>query len=195
METTTTDLSKAPEAVKAIPATNIVDLDVRPILQSGGEPFSEIMAAADKVPETNGALKLRATFEPKPLFRVLGGKGFKYWIEFGEGDDWMIWFYREGDASAEMPKVLDATLSQFPELPKRLKTSEHDWALDVREMMPPEPMEMTLAVLSQLPKEARLVQINQRVPQFLIPLLAERGLVHRVLKEEPNEVRIEIKHK
>lgn len=95
------NLENAPEAVKAIPQNNIVELDVRPILKSGGEPFSEIMGAVGKVP-AQGALKLRATFEPKPLFRVLGGKGWKHWVEFGNGDDWMIWFYQEGsEANAE----------------------------------------------------------------------------------------------
>lgn len=88
------DLSNAPEAIKKIPQAIINDLDVRPILQSGGEPFGEIMAAVNKTSPT-GALRLRATFEPKPLFRVLGSKGWKYWVEYGDGDDWMIWFYHD----------------------------------------------------------------------------------------------------
>src|SRR5690606_30324432 len=48
----------------------IVDLDVREDLRSGREPFSRIMAAVATVPP-GGTLRLRATFEPVPLYAVL----------------------------------------------------------------------------------------------------------------------------
>lgn len=188
----TIEAGESPEAIKAIAQENIVDLDVRPTLKAGGEPFSAIMAAVETIP-AGGAFRLRATFEPKPLYRVLGGKGWKHWVEFGQADDWMIWFYK--DSEPEFPVVLDATVSQYPELSKRLKTTEKEWTLDVRELSPPEPMEMTLAVLNHLPKEVRLKQINQRVPQFLIPLLEERGFESAVLSETDTEVQIEIKYR
>lgn len=74
-----------------------VDLDVRPILREGGEPFSLIMETAGRVPEGH-ALRLRATFKPVPLLGVMRAKGWKHWIEHGEGDDWIVWFYRARDA-------------------------------------------------------------------------------------------------
>ncbi len=185
------NLTNAPETVKATAEANVVNLDVRPILQSGGEPFSVIMQAVSKVPP-EGALRLRATFEPKPLFRVLGGKGFQHWVEYSQGDDWMIWFYKESGTT--LPKELDSAISEYPELPKRLKVSPSQWTLDVRDLPPPTPMEMTLAVLNHLPKEAKLLQINQRVPQFLLPLLEERKMEHSILKEEDNHVEIEIRY-
>lgn len=125
-----------PEAIKSITPGNIVELDVRPTLKAGGEPFSAIMAAVETVP-VDGAFKLRATFEPKPLYRVLGGQGWKHWVEFGDADDWLIWFYKDNET--KFPVILDATLSQYPELSKRLKTTGKEWTLDVRELSPRSP--------------------------------------------------------
>lgn len=197
-----TNLDKAPEIIKKIQTEDINNLDVRPILQAGGEPFSPIMEAIAKTSDT-GALRLRATFEPTPLFRVLGSQGWAYWVEYGAGDDWMIWFYKEraetskvseSDETASLASVgLDQLVEQYPELPKRIHVTKKSWTLDVRDLLPPEPMEMTLAILNEIPEDVCLIQINQRVPQFLLPLLAERGLTSQVLKNEKNEVQIEIK--
>lgn len=186
------ELQTAPETVKGIERGNVVELDVRPTLRSGGEPFSLIMGAVDDVPP-GGALRLRATFEPAPLFRVLGGKGWKHWTEHGEGEDWIIWFYR--DDGPPQPVDWTPVIAQYPELPKRLRTDANEWTLDVRDLAPPDPLEMTLAVLDHLPRGGRLIQLNQRVPQFLFPLLDERGMHLNVLEEGTDQIRIEIKHR
>ena len=48
--------------------------DVRPELRAGGEPFPRIMQAVASL-EPGQALRLLATFEPIPLYAVLGRKG------------------------------------------------------------------------------------------------------------------------
>jgi hypothetical protein len=50
-------------------------LDVRPILQAGGEPLDQIIAAAGTVP-AGGSLVVIAPFEPMPLYGVLRQLGF-----------------------------------------------------------------------------------------------------------------------
>ncbi|HWO89012.1 MAG TPA: DUF542 domain-containing protein [Gemmatimonadales bacterium] len=50
-------------------------LDVRPILAEGGEPFADIMAAADRV-APGGVLVITAPFEPVPLYGVMSKRGF-----------------------------------------------------------------------------------------------------------------------
>lgn len=71
--------------------TEFVDLDVRPILRDGGEPFGEIMGAVNNLQPGQG-LRLLATFKPVPLFSVLGAKGFTHEErEIGDGD-WEILF-------------------------------------------------------------------------------------------------------
>ncbi len=191
------NLEKAPREVSLIPAAEIVELDVRPILRSGGEPFSVIMDAIARTLPT-GAMRLRATFEPVPLFRVLGSQGWAHWVEHGEGDDWIVWFYREGArpspatheevCAKKAASVLSTLVREFPELDGRITVDETTctWTLDVRRMAPPEPMELTLGVLETIPEGIKLVQVNERVPQFLLPFLEERGFSHEVkhLKDE-----------
>ncbi len=89
-----TDVREAmPDALAGLTEAERVDLDVRPILRDGGEPFSVIMKAVGAVPAGH-ALRLRATFRPVPLYAVMRVRGWKHWVERGEGDDWIVWFYR-----------------------------------------------------------------------------------------------------
>ena len=59
-----------PAALASVAPERIVDLDVRPALRAGQEPFSAIVAARKQLP-VNGVLRLRAIFEPVPLYGVL----------------------------------------------------------------------------------------------------------------------------
>jgi uncharacterized protein (DUF2249 family) len=190
-------LNGAPASLGAACKTAVVELDVRPILRDGGEPFSAIMEAVGKI-ANGGALRLRATFEPKPLFRVLASKGLNHWLEHGEGDDWIIWFYREAagvkPSSGLSREDKGDLLRDYPELETRLQLESDTWTLDVKRMSPPEPMELTLAVVQKLPQGVKLVQVNERIPQFLFPMLEEQGLVHKLLSDDGQEVRIEIAH-
>lgn len=94
----------------------------------------------------------------------------------------------------QIPETLKPVVEQFPEITERLQVATEKWTLDVRDMMPPEPMELTLAVLDYLPKGVSLLQINQRVPRFLLPLLEERNMKAQVLQEKENDVHIEIQY-
>jgi uncharacterized protein (DUF2249 family) len=51
------------------------ELDVRPLLEGGGEPFSQIMSTVESLGPHEG-LKLIAPFEPRPLFSVMERKGY-----------------------------------------------------------------------------------------------------------------------
>ena len=64
-----------------------LDLDVRPILQAGGEPFSAIMAAVAEL-APGQSLRLFASFKPIPLFQVLGARGFEPVAREIGGGDW-----------------------------------------------------------------------------------------------------------
>lgn len=79
--------------IKSLPKESIIDLDVRPVIQAGGEPCTPIFEAVERVP-AGGALCLRVTFKPVPLFEALAERGFEHWVESGSGNDWKIWFVR-----------------------------------------------------------------------------------------------------
>ena len=74
-------------------------LDVRPILAAGGEPFPQIMQAVKGL-QAGQSLRLLATFEPIPLYSVLGRQGLSHSAtSFGEVD-WVILFSPD-DATAK----------------------------------------------------------------------------------------------
>lgn len=168
-----------PEYLAAIGPDRIVDLDVREELRAGGEPFSRIMAAVAALP-ADGVLRVRAIFEPAPLYRVLGKQGFAHATEELGPEDWRVWFYR--DAAVAVPAAAPV-VADDPELV----------VLDVRDLEPPEPMVRTLDALTRLPRGKTLVQINSRVPRFLLPKLHQRGFVHEI-REQADLVRVFIRH-
>ena len=164
----------APEPTPAIddypPDREVIDVDVRDDLRAGREPFSRIMAAVGAL-RSDQVLRVRAIFEPAPLFTALGKRGFTHASRQEAPDDWSVWFWRAEPAAiappaarADQPAPLDA-----PPL-----DASTVW-LDVRGLMPPEPLMRTLAALDALPVGHQLVHVNARVPELLFPMLAERG--------------------
>lgn len=69
-------------------------LDVRPVLEQGGEPFVQIMEAAERIPPGK-TLVLVAPFEPVPLYGVLGARGFAHASQQLAADEWVVRFMRE----------------------------------------------------------------------------------------------------
>ena len=76
-----------------IPAARVY-LDVCEVIQRGEEPFARIMAAVNAL-AADQALVLRVPFEPIPLYKVLGKRGFAHWAECRAADDWSVGFYRD----------------------------------------------------------------------------------------------------
>lgn len=85
-----------PEPLQDIPPDRTHDVDVRELLRQGGEPFERIMGAASALP-AGDVLRVRAIFEPVPLYSVLGARGFEHWTEQLGSEDWRAWFWRAGE--------------------------------------------------------------------------------------------------
>lgn len=69
-------------------------LDVRPILERGGEPFSVIRKTVDELKPSQG-LKLIAPFLPSPLIELLKGEGMACRFERDRDGSWCVYFWRE----------------------------------------------------------------------------------------------------
>lgn len=69
-------------------------VDVREDLRAGGEPFEKIMAAALQA-QAGDVFMVRAIFEPQPLYKVLGSRGFEAWPERVAEDDWKVYFHKK----------------------------------------------------------------------------------------------------
>lgn len=175
-----------PAALARLGEDRLVELDVREELRAGREPFSLIMAAVRDV-RADEALVLRATFEPAPLYAVLGRQDFSHWTERLADDDWRVTFYRASAEADENDAVEDGVVEDGI-------VDDDVVVLDVRDLEPPEPMVRTLEALETLPQSKTLLQINVRVPMFLLPILEERGFTYQINEQQAGVVRIFIKH-
>jgi len=72
-----------------------VELDVRPILAMGEEPFDTIMGAADEI-ERGGSLQVTAPFEPVPLYEVMARRGFGHATDMRSEGEFAVLFTRTG---------------------------------------------------------------------------------------------------
>ncbi len=161
-------------------------LDVRPILRAGGEPFADIMQAVAALQPGQG-LRLLATFEPIPLFKVLGAKGFAHASRRIDGNDWEVLFTPAAVATAARPAE-----------PRTPSAERHDWGapavkLDNRGLSPPEPMVRILEALGQMQPGEVLEVFNDREPLFLYPELELRGHVIKT-ERQGNFYRLLIRH-
>lgn len=145
--------------------TTFIDLDVRPILRSGGEPFQKIMEAVAALAPGEG-LRLLATFKPTPLLQVLGSKGFSHEAKALDGGEWEVLFRPNGTAAAGAPAPASPDASHWPE------PVEH---MDNRDLDPPEPMVRILSALETMDDGEVLSALLCREPMFLLPELAKRG--------------------
>jgi hypothetical protein len=166
-----------PAALDLVAPDRIIDLDVRDDLRNGREPFSRIMAARREI-APDGALRLRAIFEPAPLYGVMAKQGLAHWTDRLADDDWLIWFY---------PAQLDEAADLAAPAP-----ANEPLVLDVRGLEPPEPMQRTLEALATLPPGGTLIQLNVRIPQLLLPQLEARGYRYEVHTEAGDRVRVVI---
>lgn len=163
------------------------DLDVRPILKSGGEPFSVIMDAVEAL-EVGQSLRLFATFKPIPLFQVLGARGFTPSArEIGNGD-WEVIFTPTDTAAlhaaTEAQKAKTGDVDTWP--PPAIE-------MDNRDLDPPEPLVRTLEGVEQLAPGETLVALLPREPLFLFDELKARGLSWRGSTEADGSYRIAIR--
>ena len=143
--------------------TDYIDVDVRPILRSGGEPFSVIMAALDQLAPGQG-LRLYATFKPVPLFAVMADKGFAHSERELDGGEWEVLFEPVTAPAASPPQA--HSFDEWPE-PKT--------KLDNRDLDPPEPMVRILTAAEKLAPGETLSALLRREPVFLFPQLEKRG--------------------
>ena len=159
------------------------DLDVRPILKEGGEPFSIIMQAVAQL-RPGQSLRLLAPFKPIPLFQVLGARGFQPSArEIGDG----VWEVIFSPVDAAVPGPEPKPAGGGTEWPKpRLE-------LDNRDLDPPEPMVRILEALEGLEPGETLAALLPREPLFLFEELRIRGHAWRGGFEPDGAYRIVIR--
>ena len=147
--------------------TAFVELDVRPILRNGGEPFEKIMEAVNGLQQGQG-LRLFATFRPTPLLHVLGSKGYTHQATELDGGEWEVLFTPSDAAPASTSEtaISPGDGSAWPDPVEEM---------DNRDLDPPEPMVRILAATESMRPGEVLSALLCREPVFLFPELAKRG--------------------
>lgn len=144
---------------------NDLELDIRPILRNGGEPFGAIMGAVDQLAQGQ-RLRLYATFRPEPLFQVMANRGFASDASRLEDGDWMVVFTPAAVAPIDMVE----SRAEAPET-----WADPAYYLDCSELVPPEPMTRILGRLETMAEGEVLFALLGREPVFLYPELQARG--------------------
>jgi uncharacterized protein (DUF2249 family) len=144
--------------------TEPLELDVRPILRDGGEPFGAIMEAVDAL-APGQQLRLISSFRPEPLFSVMAAKGFGYQARTIDAGTWEVVFTPlsvPGDRTASHADDPDT----WPE-PSRY--------LDCTELDMPQSAARILARLEALAVGEVIFVLLGREPVFLYSELQARG--------------------
>ncbi|HLK93194.1 MAG TPA: DUF2249 domain-containing protein [Polyangia bacterium] len=172
-------ISPLPEAVRRSGARTERVLDVRPVLERGGDPFTLIMRSARELADDE-ALHLVVGFEPAPLYTVMRGMGRAAHTE-ESGGAYHVWFYRAGATEPERPAAGGAPAKLLPPV-----------EMDVRGLEPPQPMVQILQKLVDLGPGAQLLVRHHREPVLLYDKLALRGYAARCTKRDDGDYIIHI---
>ena len=97
-----------PELLKNIQPGKIIELDVRPVIETGKDPLKVILQKVKEL-ETGHILKIINSFEPTPLMHLLRKQGFESYAKIISDELVHTYFYKKTDK----PLVLEAKGTAF----------------------------------------------------------------------------------
>lgn len=168
----------------------IHDLDVRPIIDAGGDPLKQILDRVAEVP-AGEVLKIINHFEPTPLVQLLQKKGWQAYVDATNSQQVDTYFLKPQDTPPEAAAPVSST-SDWHAVLQRFEGNFD--TIDVREMPAPWPMHSILNAMECLPEGRALYVYHKRIPVFLLPELAARDFAFRVREVGPDEVHLLIFH-
>lgn len=175
------------------PKEKMIELDVRDDIKNGKDPIYRIKPVVQSLKEGE-VLHLINSFEPVPLYSVLGNKGLSHWTEKKESI-FHIYFYKDPlskneqkETSSETVQVNSGKVNSEPE-------GEGIIEIDVRDLTPPEPMVKILSILPELTDTSVLLVHHHREPMMLYEKLEERGFTAVAHKLNDNYYKVVITKK
>lgn len=176
-----------PSFITAIGKDQIVDFDVRQLLEDGKDPLSQIITKIKVLPQ-GSALKVINTFEPVPLIKMMEKQGFDVYADIIDNTLVETYFFKKSDANAVEVKPKDGANSGWDEL--LMQYGDNLVTVDVRQLEMPQPMMTILENLETLPPEKALFVYHKRIPVFLLPELTERNMDYRIKEISEGEVHL-----
>jgi uncharacterized protein (DUF2249 family) len=163
--------------------SNIVELDVRPILDGGVDPFNAIMEKLKEINDDDTLLVINS-FEPVPLLNLLKTKGYSYRVERPEQG--VVYTYLTKNNKVEDNNNTEEKTDElsFEEIETKFTGKLKE--IDVRDLEMPMPMVTILETLEQLNDGEALFVHHKRLPQYLLPELKNRDykLVQKEIDDE-----------
>ncbi len=165
----------------------VIELDVRPELEKGIDPFQSIMKKIKTLKEGE-VLQVINTFEPLPLINVLKKKGYRSWTEREQG---VVLTYFQKTEDSEIDNLETAQNLDNSDFEKKLAGFAGKLVdVDVRGLEMPEPMMTILQKLEELEDGQALFVHHERIPQYLKPELDNRHYKMLVYTEDDDNVKL-----
>lgn len=181
------DKKPVPAFVTSLTKEQLVELDVRPVIASGGDPLSQIMGIVKTV-QPGQVLKIINTFEPTPLVALLEKKGFETYVDKVSANLIETYFYKATKLAPAEEKPAPPAATDWEQV---LQTfGDKLQKTDVRQLEMPQPMLTILDALDHLPEGTALYVYHKRIPVFLLPELAQRGFEYRIKEIKDGEVHL-----
>lgn len=180
-------VNEIPDFLKNLEPNRLVELDVRPVIESGKDPLTIIVEKVNGL-KAKQVLKLINSFDPTPLKNLLGKKGFESFTEIVNAELVNTYFYKTAEQTLTIEKTDPAANVGWEEILQRFYGKLV--TVDVRQLEMPLPMHTILEALETLPAEKALFVYHKRIPVFLLPELQERNLSYRVKEISETEVHL-----
>ena len=178
-----------PDFIKLITTTNLIELDVRPILSNGQDPLNKILNTINNA-NKNSIIKIINSFEPSPLIELLKKQGFEYYIEKISNEQINTYFKNKLGNNIDLKT--NNTKSNFDEI--LLKYKSRLVEIDVRNLEMPMPMMNILVALNNLKNDQALFVFHKKIPVFLLPELADRKFDYAFKEIDEHNVNMIIFH-
>lgn len=161
-------------------------LDVRPVIESGKDPFS-IITRKIKELGPGKILKLVNSFEPVPLINILSKQGFESYVEIVNENLVNTYFHKTVNTKENIADAVKPSNDWDKQL---LQFNNNLVTVDVRHLEMPQPMLTILDALEKLTEHKALFVYHKRIPVFLLPELQERNFDYRIKEICDGEVHL-----
>ena len=178
---------QVPDFLTTLNKLEIIDLDVRPIIVSGGDPLSLIIEKV-KTLHPGQVLKIINSFEPAPLMMLLEKQGFESYANVINNNLVETYFYKNAELMSTVQAPLNENDAGLDDIMGQFKNAIQ--FIDVRPLEMPLPMLTILEALDNLPSGSALFVYHKRIPVFLLPELAERKFNYRIKEISDGEVHL-----
>jgi uncharacterized protein (DUF2249 family) len=176
-----------PEFMNNIQPDRIIELDVRPVIETGKDPLNIIMKKVKEL-QPGFVLNIINSFEPTPLMHLLDKQGFKSYAKTVSDNQINTYFFKETDSIPNIPNKKNNWSCGWDEIIKRFSGNLE--TIDVRALQMPLPMHTILEALETLPADKALFVYHKRIPVFLLPELEERQFNFRIKEISDAEVHL-----